>query len=191
MLACSRCFKFILFLLILQCFSSQGEGFGGGRAGGKLQSGTVACRFPGWLSLLLLHEQKQTLGEKKKYNAATLTEQSSHDIRNHKAEAHAKKERGERGISWTLVLESGLEQLSPSLHARTGLERGWEKSLQNHLSAYCKSKRGRSICFGKLLLPFCKVCVAPACSREREREGREAGGPKNPHFLEDNVFQTR
>lgn len=128
------------------------------------------------MSLLLLHEQKQTLGEKKKYNAATLTEQSSHDIRNHKAEAHAKKERGERRISWTLVLDSGLEQLSPSLHARTGLERGWEKSLQNHLSAYCKSKQGQSICFGKLLLPFCKVCVAPACSRERKREGKGGGG---------------
>lgn len=132
------------------------------------------------MSLLLLHEQKQTLGEKKKYNAATLTERSSHDIRNHKAEAHAKKERGERGISWTAVLDLGLEQLTPSLHTRTGLEQGWEKSLQNHLSAYCKSKQGRSICFGKLLLPLCKVCVAPACSRDRERGKGRGGAQKNP-----------
>lgn len=48
LLACSRCFTFFLFFfLIPQRFCSQGEEFGGGRAGGKLQSGTVACRFPG------------------------------------------------------------------------------------------------------------------------------------------------
>lgn len=80
--------------------------------------------------------KKQTLREKKKYNTATLTERSSHDIRNHKAEAHAKEERGERGISWTLIPDLGLEQLTPSLHARTGLEREWEKRLQNNLPAH-------------------------------------------------------
>lgn len=70
------------------------------------------------------------------------------------------------------------QKLTPSLHTRTGLEQGWEKSLQNHLSAHLKNKQGRAICFGKLLPPFCKVCVAPARCRERKREGKGWREPK-------------
>jgi len=97
------------------------------------------------LSPLLLHEQKQTLREKKKYNAATLTERSSHDIRNHKAEAHAKKERGERGISWTLVLDTGLEQLTLSLmHAQAWSEGGKRASKTTSLPTVKARKADQS-----------------------------------------------
>lgn len=107
----------------LRRFSSQGEGFGEGRArrGGGAAIRDSCRQTPRVALSLLLREQKQTLGEKKKYNAASLPERSSHDIRNHKAEAHARKERGEGGISWTPVLHSGLnDELTPSLHAGTG-----------------------------------------------------------------------
>lgn len=77
----------------------------------------------------LHHEQKQILSERKKYNTASLSEQSSHDIRNHKAEAQARKEHGERGISWTLALGSN-NQLLPSTHTQAWHEGG--KTASKH-----------------------------------------------------------
>lgn len=39
------------------------------------------------------------------------------------------------------------------------------------------------MCFGKLLPPFCKVFVAPACCRERKREGKGWREPKKTSLL--------
>lgn len=106
-LACSRHFL-LVFVLDAPAFLLPGRGVWRREGRGEAAIGDGCTQIPRVALSLLLREQKQTLGEKKKYNAASLTEQSSHDIRNHKAEAHARKERGERGISWTLVPDSGL-----------------------------------------------------------------------------------
>lgn len=100
-----------------------------GGQGGSCNQGWLHADSLGSALSPLHHEQKQILSERKKYNTASLSEQSSHDIRNHKAEAHARKEHGERGISWTLALGSN-NQLLPSMHTQAWHEGG--KTASKH-----------------------------------------------------------
>lgn len=129
---------------------------------------------------LLLHEQKQTLRERKKYNAASLSERSSHDIRNHKAEAHARKEHGERGISWMLALSSN-NQLLPSMHTEAWHEGG--KTASKHSAL--KGSEAAQFALGNCCCPSARSAWHQlAVKRKKERR------KKKKHYLEDNKLQT-